>query len=304
LRWLGHQLFPLLLIVWLNGLVLRLTVRDSVDLLAPLYYATPWPVLGLLSLPFVWRCRRQPPLVFGSIVMVHVFLAMWLAEDWRSGESSREPADLRVVQWNVSRPVSWLPTMASRLREFDADLITIAEAVPRHTVRIDRWRTEFPDYAAEFAIGDMLCLVRGEVTAHQSGSLGPFSFYALYEVRLKGRAVRVLQVDVNGMPNSSRREPLTRLAEIADTLRDRPLIVLGDFNTPRDSVHFAGLRKNFVNTFEAAGFGSGETWPMPFPVLSLDQVWCGTGLAPVRCRHEISFRSDHRPVVAELRFTE
>jgi endonuclease/exonuclease/phosphatase (EEP) superfamily protein YafD len=302
LRWLGHQIFPLLLIFWLNGLVLRVTVRDSVDLLAPLYYMTPWPVLAALTLPLVWRVRRQPPMVFGSIVITHVFLALWIMEDWRSGQPSRDPSDLRVVQWNVDRPVRRFPAIAQRLRAYDADLITVAEGLTRDDKGRERWREAFSDYKVEFTPGNMLCLVRGEVTARQSGLLTPASYYSYFDVVIGGRELRVLQVDISGVPTQPRREAMTKLTELANSLRDRPLIVLGDFNTPRDSVHFAELRKTFVNTFEAVGIGSGETWPMPLPVLSLDQIWCDRGLVPVRCHHEITFRSDHRPLIAELRF--
>lgn len=304
LRWFAHQLFPLTLVIWINGLVLRLTVRDSIDLLAPLYYATPWPVLAALTLPLVWRVRRQPQMIFGAIVLTHVFLAMWIMEGWRSGQPSREPDDLRVVLWNVSRPTRQFPSIAHRLREFDADIIAIAEALPRGENDRTRWSSEFGDRAVEFGAGNMLCLIRGEVTARESGLLTYGSYYSRFDVRIKGRDLRIVQADVSGVLTHSRRVPLARLGEIASSLRDRPLIVLGDLNTPRDSVHFAPLRENFANTFERAGIGSGETWPMPLPVLSLDQIWCSSALVPVRCRHAITFRSDHRPVVAELRFSE
>lgn len=303
-RWFARQLFPLLLVVWVNGIVLRLTVRDSIEVLSPLYYITPWPVLAALTLPLVWRVRRQPQMVFGSIVLTHVFLAMWIMEGWRTGQPSREPSDVCVVQWNVARPVSRFPGIAKRLREFDADLIAVAEPLPRQAKDYDRWQTAFPEYAAEFAPGNLLCLVRGEVLARETGVLAYGSYYSRFDVRIKGRELRVLQADISGVPAHSRRVPLAKLTELADSLRDRPLIVVGDFNTPRDSVHFTGLRKNFTNTFESAGLGSGETWPMPLPVLSLDQMWCSPGLIPVRCRHVATLRSDHRAVVAELRFTE
>lgn len=304
LGWLWRQLSPLLLIVWVNGLVLRVSVRDSVDLLAPLYYMTPWPVLAVLALPLVWRVRLQPSMVFGAIVLVHVLLGMWIMEDWRAGEPSREPADLRVVQWNVARPVRRFPGIAAHLRELNADLITVAEPLTRGDKGAERWFEAFGDYAVEFAPGNLLCLVKGEVQARESGMLGPASYYSRLDVRVAGRELRVLQVDVNGVPKDSRREPLARLTQLANSLRDRPLLVLGDFNTPRDSVHFASLRENFANTFETVGIGCGDTWPMPLPVLSLDQIWCGKQLTPLRCHHEVTFRSDHRAVVSDLRFSE
>ena len=303
LGFLGAQLFPVLVIVWINGLIVRTTVRDSVDLVAPLYYATPWPVLAVLTLPFIWTFRRQPKMVFGVIVLAHLFGGAWLLEDWRSGEPSKEPSDLRVVQWNVDRPVSGIPTVAKRLRDYDADILAVSEPMPKiEPGDPERWRREFPEYEAQFAPGNILCLIRGEAKLLQTGFYGPASFYALYDVLIRDREFRVLQVDGNANPTTPRRGSLIQLTALADSLRDRPLVVIGDFNAPRDSVHIAGMRTHFTNAFEAAGFGCGATWPAPLPLLSLDQVWCGAGLIPVRCRHEVTFHSDHRPVVAELKF--
>ena len=79
-------------------------------------------------------------------------------------------------------------------------------------------------------------------------------------------------------------------------------ILVGDFNTPLDSAYIAPLRKEMTNAFEASGSGCAATWPMPLPVLSLDQVWTTPSLRPVRCEHFGSWRSDHRAVVAEIDF--
>jgi endonuclease/exonuclease/phosphatase family metal-dependent hydrolase len=68
-------------------------------------------------------------------------------------------------------------------------------------------------------------------------------------------------------------------------------------------VYIEPLRSELSNTFEKAGKGCGDTWPSFLPVLSLDQIWCGKGLKPVRCSHGVTFRSDHRPVLAELAFS-
>ena len=299
---LKQQLFALVVVVWANGLLLRLTVRDSRQFLAPLYYATPWPMLMLLTAPLLWRFRRIPWAVFTTIAVAHIFLMMWIMEGWRSDDPSTERADLRVLQWNVGRPEWRLTRVANRIRGFDADIITVAEAFPIDVPKPEEWRRLFPGYVAECAPGEMLSLIRGEVISRESGKLQPGSYYALYHVRVRDREFRLLQVDVMGLPNASRQGPLQRIAAMTRQLSDKPLIVSGDFNTPRDSVHFRRLRADAINSFEKAGFGLGDTWPMPFPMLSLDQVWCNAGLIPVRCRNRLTILSDHRPVLAEFRF--
>jgi endonuclease/exonuclease/phosphatase family metal-dependent hydrolase len=311
IRWIAHQIFPLWVIIWINGVILRLTLRDSVDLVAPLYYATPWPVLALMTLPFVFVVWRKPKMVLGVLVVAHLFAAAWILESWRSGEAAKGPADLKVVQWNVNRPVKLLDGTVARMREFDADIITVAEPTPElskagaNTVAAlqDRWRAAWKsDYQVRFANGNILALIRGEVLGERSGELAKGSYYALYDLNVKGRALRLLQVDVYARPNVSRRAPLSALVSLADSLSDQPLIIAGDFNTPRDSVFIDPLRAHHRNAWETAGTHGADTWPWPVPVLSLDQIWSNAALRPLRCETAGNWRSDHLWIQAEYLF--
>jgi endonuclease/exonuclease/phosphatase (EEP) superfamily protein YafD len=149
----------------------------------------------------------------------------------------------------------------------------------------------------------MLCLVRGEIVSIEEGSLGENSYRSLIHARIRDRDLTVLQVDITGFPRVSRRPPLHALTELVGQHRSECLIVLGDFNTPKDSRFIAPLRAEMTNAFEAAGSGYAATWPLPLPVLTLDQIWTTDRLRAVRCEHMISWRSDHRAVVAEFDFT-
>jgi endonuclease/exonuclease/phosphatase (EEP) superfamily protein YafD len=107
-------------------------------------------------------------------------------------------------------------------------------------------------------------------------------------------------VDIASNPFISRRESLTALAELAREHRDEPLIIMADFNTPPESVHFGLLREDFSNAFETAGNGFSGTWPLPAPVLALDQIWSNGRVAVNECHLVRSWRSDHRSVLASL----
>jgi vancomycin resistance protein VanJ len=310
LQWLRRQLFPIWVIVWLNGVILRMTVRDSVDWLAPLYYATPWPVLAILTLPFVGVVWRKPKMVLGVLVIAHLFAAAWIMESWRINEPAEGMADLKIIQWNVDRPIRGLNGTMERVRRFDADILAISEPMPKERKvspsRIDElkdeWRRAFPDYQSVFADGNLLLLVRGEVASERHGELGAGSFYSLYDLRVKDHSLRLLQVDVYAKPTNSRRVPLAQLIPIADSLQDQPLIITGDFNTPRDSVFLEPLRKHHRHAWEFAGTGGADTWPWPLPVLSLDQIWSNQLIKPLRCKTAGNWRSDHLWIEAEFVF--
>lgn len=281
------------------GILLRVTrLRDRFDGLSLVYYSTPWPVMAaafVLLAAHAWRRGRMHPVRRYAAFTV-LALVVWVSTSWYSAPAAGGSGGVRVVHWNVGRPDWRLGAAAAWLRGQDADVICLAEVEPKRRRTIERWSAAFPEYTLQQAPENLLCLVRGEVLDSETGTLGPHSTYALHRVRVRGRELQVLQVDLIAKPNRSRREPLGRLTEIARRAGGN-LVVAGDFNTPVESIHLRGLREECTNAFEAAGHGFVETWPSFAPALSLDQVWLGSRLSAAGCANRWTFLSDHRPVV-------
>ncbi|HSW44811.1 MAG TPA: endonuclease/exonuclease/phosphatase family protein [Phycisphaerae bacterium] len=101
-------------------------------------------------------------------------------------------------------------------------------------------------------------------------------------------------------PLWSRRERFGELDKLLRTLQNRQVVVMGDFNTPPDSTLFNPMRGRFDNAFEAADRGLHVTWPVPLPVLAIDQIWISRPAPLADCHLGWSARSDHRPVIVDL----
>jgi len=286
------------------ALLVRLTVRDRFPLSAALFYATPWPLMAggsaLLAAFWFYRQRRLPGLLHS--LLSAVALVAWLTSSWRFHPRPAERAELRVVLWNVSRPQRGLPAVAHRLAAQDADIIALAEGHRRGTSSLARWQHEFPGYEAVELPAEMTCLIRGKVLSIEKNPPNSNLRYALLHCEVRGRPVTLLQVDFRVRWIESRGPAFAELREIARARLGENLIVLGDFNTPRESVFFVPLRGEMTHAFEAAGRGLAETWPIPLPMLNLDQIWTSRSLRAVHCEHGFSFRSDHRAVVADFDF--
>jgi endonuclease/exonuclease/phosphatase (EEP) superfamily protein YafD len=282
------------------GIVLRVTrLRDRFDGLSLVFYSTPWPVMAaaFVGLAVHFRRRGNWHAVRRYSAFTVAALFTWFATSWYSAPVPDTAPDLRFVHWNVARPDWRLDGCAKWLLAQDADVICLAETEPLEKPTLDRWRAAFPQYTLIESPVSLVCLVRGEVLGSEAGSLGPASTYALHRLRIRGRAVNVLQVDLIAKPTRSRRAAIEKLTEIAARQTDGNLIVAGDFNTPRESWHLQTLRETFVNAFEASGRGLAETWPSFAPALSLDQVWLGRAWQPLSCANGGTWRSDHRPVL-------
>lgn len=133
-------------------------------------------------------------------------------------------------------------------------------------------------------------------------------------VDVDGRAVEVFNVHPSS-PQSVRAIESNRvanagLAALAGAVAESvgPVIVAGDFNAPpRSSSARAYAAAGLLDAHAAVGAGFGHTWPagkLPrfVPGVRIDAVWSGGGLVPVACEVAADTGSDHRPVVADLRF--
>lgn len=288
------------------GVLVRFTVRDATLATAWLFYLAQPICLAAacLFLSVVWLRLGRRVAAGVALAAAAGFTAAWVSTSFRS-PSSAPPAGAayRALVWNTSYGTFGRDGILDTLRHSGADLIGLVER-PTRSLKAEELSIQGrPPYRliAESAGLQIFSLHPGRRVA--SNKLGRGGLYLLAEVELDGRPLKVLLVDVASSPRISRADSLGRAAELADKQADEPLLIIGDFNTPPDSVHFAPLRERLVSAFEGAGSGYAPTWPSPLPVLTLDQAWLNRGLRPVRCRAGWTMHSDHRPLLVDFQFS-
>ncbi len=290
------------------GALLQIAARDRWPVVAALFYALPLPVvaalLGALAGVFrLWMKRRRPALI--ALSLAAVALVWWLSCSLFLREGAAPPAGVkpvRVLFWNASRGSEGVEGAARAARASGADIAFVVEYCDEDTPEVRAaWRSAFAGYSATFPGRRMAIFSRGEVELGKVERLDNGSCAARARVSVSGRPVNVLLVDIFANPTQHRGPAFERLAELVrESPADEPILVLGDFNTPRNSVLLAPLRAELSNAFETAGRGLAATWPVPLPVHCLDQVWVGGDLRAASCRHVSTWRSDHRQVLCEL----
>jgi endonuclease/exonuclease/phosphatase (EEP) superfamily protein YafD len=285
------------------GVLLHLTLRDAIPGVAVVYYALPRVVLAVMAFTIVIANllqRRRHTAVLWLVVGIGIVAWSWMV-DWRF-HSSAEPADgIRVMYWNACRGYAGWDAVMNEIKTHKPDLVALGETEQHSSEFRAMWRSELPEYDISFLGGGMMCLVRGSSGDARPLRTDGYSEARELDVTIDNRQLRCLIVDVYAHPLYDRRSALTAIAALAEHSADRPLLILGDFNTPVDSLHFADLRRHHVNAFEHAGAGCIATWPSLAPVLSLDQIWGNPHLQVQTCRHVLTTASDHRPVVATVR---
>lgn len=266
-----------LVIVWATGLVVRLSIQDRFDGASLLFYAMPWPVLAVLPAgPGLWWFhRRQRVRAGAAMIAVLICAAAWWQQDWfASSQAIAETPTLRVLFRNLGHPHddAWTNDLAATARE-EADLIGLVEAESDSPERQRQLREAFSNHVVAGLPHGLVLVVRGELLDRTLIEFDAHSRCLVARVRIMDQSLTVMLVDLESTPWRSRRRSFGQLAALLDKHVGESLIVMGDFNTPRDSVYFRPWRDTLQHAFESAGSGFAETWPWPLPVLCLDHVW-------------------------------
>ncbi|MGE3180124.1 MAG: endonuclease/exonuclease/phosphatase family protein, partial [Phycisphaerae bacterium] len=238
-----------------------------------------------------------------------IVCAFWLYQSALVRPTPAQPADtgseeISVLLWNKSSGEIGLEHVISLIESYDADVVALVEA-RQHTTWTQRWwGLSFPQYQLCAFDHGLVLLTKHPVTDIAGGKLDELGKYGLARIQAPRHDYCLILVDIGHYVHSSRGPALAALHDLVTETTDRNLVVLGDFNTPPDSVHFSGLREDLVNAFEVAGSGYGATWPIPLPVLQLDQIWLRPPLVPAECTLGWTWVSDHRPVIARMKIND
>lgn len=228
----------------------------------------------------------------------------WQHESVAAAATKDSPQAFRTLFWNTARFEAGWPGVAKEIQRMESPVMGFVEAGPDRAMDQSRWTEKFPNHEAVVFGKGLVLLVEGKVLQTTRGRLAKGCYYGRAEVELAGRRVIVLLVDLHSNPFYSREQAFQSLSGLIQDSAGKPLLLMGDFNTPSDSVHFHSLRQTLSNAFETAGRGPAETWPATLPVLTIDQIWVNRGLSAERARHVWSSESDHRAVLAELSFSK
>ncbi|UCD51588.1 MAG: endonuclease/exonuclease/phosphatase family protein [Phycisphaerales bacterium] len=285
------------------GLLMRYAAKDRVPALAVVFYGLPPLVAALLfavSLALgLRRPRRRWQVVVPGVLMV-VALIAWIQTDLVRSRGAGGMGDpLRVVLWNVSRPSATDASFVPVLQEADAQILFLVECGGHSAARRHFWESHFPGYHVSLLPGQIALLSRYPIAGVHCTTADSRTVVAEYDLILPGGTLAVVAVDVASAHCSRRRYSFEQINAIARSKR-RPVLVLGDFNTPHTSILFDELRRSFCHAFEESGTGLITTWPSLFPVLALDHIWLSEGLAPVHTVLRRTLHSDHALVIADI----
>ncbi len=272
-----------------------------------------WPLLPLGALVWALVARIWPAAAL-DLAMLAIALLGPGGLCLNPGRSPQSP-ELAVVSHNLFG-------QAERADEFALAEWLQCDVICLQETDADGFEGLLPGYV-EARAGDLRTFVRGRILSTERISPGmrglPDSLAT--EVEVAAGRLQVLNVHIEmSQPEMSYpywrrlwpdylrhtvRVREVQYAAIHEWLaaQELPVIVAGDFNTPPPSRFCRRMSESLTDCFSAAGRGTGYTFvPHGIPVFRIDYIWAGRGLQPASCRVGPSGPSDHRSVIAQMRF--
>lgn len=283
-------------------LLLRLTIADRWPVASMLFYATPWPMITLGWFVVVGLSPRRSQARRWSSLLAIACLAATLGSQWvwNGPAAARDEPGLEILFWNVARGQHGWNNLFDELRESKADVIALCESDSRLLSGED-WRATFPDRYLYRQPGGLMWISRRPAEVKPlpwaPGMIGGTELILTQE----GQPVRLLLIDLAGAPYLSRKPGWTQLGKFLEERRNEPTVLVGDLNTPDDSVWTGLCRKWGRPAFRSHGRGYAPTWPLPCPVLALDQAWVTDRVEVQSCTLGWSPLSDHRWIQLKIR---
>jgi endonuclease/exonuclease/phosphatase (EEP) superfamily protein YafD len=299
-------LIKILLCVAALGIAFRVSFYDTFPTTAVAYYVlTPMVIAIILGAAGLLLIVSRRYFSAGAVLAAAVLMAFVEATGQLGVASCSHSGlpELRVVTWNLGgAPGGWRSirqNVADVLANLDANIILLSEA---HSARNAKfWRARLPGYSV--AVPGAMGLVilskasLGDVHVHE---LGRRAYLVTASAELHGRPLEIFMVDFPSSPRATRQQFIQNPKLLHPPAAGTGRILMGDFNTPRDSTWFAAYQGIYSNAFDQSGAGWRKTWPAVLPVLDIDHIWTAGNLLAVCTRVPAIRLSDHRPVIADL----
>lgn len=288
------KIYLLLIFIILIGI--HFTIKDNFFPVSIIYYAFPplfLIVLGIVVSFFYFKEKKA----FYSLILFSSFLIGYWFNNYYSFEMDSKTSNIKdyILFWNVSNK-SKFPTkiLIEKAINYSPNVIALVETRNITKENLNELKSKLLDYSFKELKGEMFIAVKGKINAvayHSNKNRVNFNFI---NATIDNQKSTILVTDVYAWPLVNKKFILKELFQFANN--KNASFVVGDFNTPYESVHFEDYRKYF-NNFHLVSQGFTATWPDKIPLWEIDQIWINSEIMPITLKKYYYQNSDHALLV-------
>lgn len=258
--------------------IIHFIVKDSCFVTSLFFYTFPLPAIIFLAIG-AYLLGKGEVKRFGLVSIVSLSLYWFIGSyQYHTFQNGKDP--LEIVFWNANHRRGFSDAMG--VNEGVPDVLILVEC---HEFKLRNVKQQFPEYHVETFNAEIAILSKTPIENTQlvSEKHRP----VIVNFRTLGHNFSIVDVPASlALP----RKPMLDFAFEHAKNSD---VVLGDFNTPLESVHFDSFKQNFQHAFKKRGKGFTETWFWGWPILSLDHIWVTDKTTILSAEKINSPQSDH-----------
>ncbi|WP_430411136.1 endonuclease/exonuclease/phosphatase family protein [Kordia sp.] len=270
------KLLQLLLLI---AIVIHFTLKDTFYISSLLFYATPLPllVLGLLfMLLFIKASARKY-----YVILIVVLSIIWVKNSYLYTSKVETSNALEIVLWNAYRIQNF--EEAFQENKTIPDVMVLIES---DIDKFEKAKKAFPNYHFYFNDHAIGIFSKTPLKIYSSATKEHVTM-----VHFNTNEIDFYAVDVYANVKFFRKPMLKNI--LSRIKMDDKTIILGDFNTPYESLFFKNFKKKYKHAFTEKGNGFRETWFWNIPLLSLDHIWVSPDLEILKTEKIATWKSDH-----------
>ncbi|MCH8937938.1 MAG: endonuclease/exonuclease/phosphatase family protein [Gemmatimonadetes bacterium] len=277
------------------------------------------PLAVLIPAAALYRRRLLGPLLVGFVIMLGPVMGFRIG--WSSWIGKPDgPPDLRVMTFNVAGTA---PSTLQMLIEWNPDIIAFQECGAQLAKAISRLQDWFHDSQHGLCLVSRFPIRRVDPMERQNlAYAGGSGLVVRYAIETPQRLVEFTNLHLEtpraglaplrqgqierGLRNLQSkyimRDIESRQARRWVNEAQGPVLVAGDFNMPVESVIYQRYWSDLGNAFSQAGVGFGATRLNGWIRVRIDHILMGKGWRATRAFVGPELESDHRPMIADLRW--
>lgn len=280
-------------------ILVHFVIKDYIFPISIIFYAFPLIIIIILGLFTIYFYRRKKVFFFFLIGISLVLSYHWFSKYYVFPKSKTLPKkNNAILFWNAAKNPERFPIgiISNKTEKHDINILTFVEAENVIEKDIITLKEEFQDYSFKKLQGNMLIGVKGKIDSIFYKSEKKNYKINLIKSTIGNITSKVLIVDVYASPFFNKENTLKEILNFS--IENNVDIIVGDFNTPFESIHFRGYENNY-RSFHNYCNGLTATWPYGIPLLELDQIWINKTIRPIQLNKFQYLFSDHKLLIAE-----
>lgn len=262
-------------------LAVHFVIKERTFWSSLIFYALPLPIIILtvllLSIVLTKKWRRY------NLIIASILLLIWLSRSFKIHiPDTIQKTDLEIVFWNVARRNN-LETVFNESGDIP-DVMVLVESGKNN---IEEFKRKYPKYYFYRSDKELFIFSKTLLDIKSEN----VSKYGTSVINFKTAGVNFYAVDATGSPDVPRAWELTYINKYVKEKHNT--LVLGDFNTPYESIYLKQFKKDFNHAFSKKGNGFKETWFYNLPLLCLDYIWVSKDLKILKTQKINTLKSDH-----------